>query len=98
MLIPSDDFECNPEPASIEMADKLDEIATLCAAATMPELLYQVDREAISAATSWARADKFMALALQVNAATGKLVFDAKGLRMRKPARKSILHHKYSTA
>ena len=64
------------------MSDKLDDITAATAAATIPDLTFQVNSEFVSATTHRTGAAHFGSNALELNASAAKLVFKPNSLGM----------------
>src|SRR5262249_28121387 len=78
-LLAGQSFDRLAKGGAVEMLDKVDHIAAFGAAATIPDLLANMDGETIGATAHRARADQFPAGAFQRDAATRKLGLDRDG-------------------
>jgi hypothetical protein len=59
--------------------DEVEDVAAFGAAATVPDLLLNVNAESVVTATSWAWPDKLLPRASEAMAATFKLALDGDG-------------------
>jgi hypothetical protein len=64
------------------MSDKLDDITAATAAATIPDLTFQVNSESVSATTHQTRAAQLSADVLELDPSAAQLVFQPNSLGM----------------
>lgn len=67
------------------MLDEIDHVAAFLAAATIPKLLFGIDREAIVTTAFRARPDELIASALELDAVADDFFFDGDALGERNP-------------